>query len=87
MITVESLARATGRTTESIERCLYDVKARGWAEYRVVVKDADALEAIGQVIAGADVMAELAQERPVATLVAAGRPMGPVEPLDVIRGL
>ena len=90
MITPESLAAATGRTVESIRACLHDIKARAFTERRAFVSDHDALEALGQVLA----MADLAAEMPALAQKPTGRAPAPrkatraqVNPLDAIRGL
>lgn len=88
-MTPESLAAATGRSVASIRSCLHDIRARAFAERGVFVSEGQALEALGQVLAMADVAAEmpaLAHNRPTKAPAAVQGTRATVDPLDVIRG-
>lgn len=63
---IATLAAASGKSVEALEAWLFRVKATAWEEHRVVVTDEQALETMGEILAGQAVATELGlQPQPV----------------------
>jgi hypothetical protein len=62
-VAIKRLSEATGKSEEAIRNTLFDVKAKAWSRHKTIVSDADALEALGNVLAFAGAAEEIRSEK------------------------